>query len=237
MQRLLIVGLGLRMLSNFACNLKLKCFFPCDIKDLRCMCDAIMIKTALCNFGDWENVHKKLHAPRGHDDDLLVHCRQDWQKHAVLSKFREVHEMFDVPTFLSSVPSTSPEDFWLRPDFQKNAYYFLLSRNAPFCLESALQYRFRKCGWFAEDDSGHFARTTCVFLENIRSRVPPCVMLVVLQTFFNGWATSARFQKLHEVCLLCSRCDEVGAIEHHACCTFLWKAFGKLIFLAVCPDS
>ena len=66
------------------------------------------------------------------------------------------------------------------------------------------------------------------------------LLLNVLKTFFNGWSTSARFQKADKVCLLCSDCVDGGSedsLEHYAQCTFQWTVFAKFFRQPIFPVS
>ena len=76
-----------------------------------------------------------------------------------------------------------------------------------------------------------------MLLEDVRNHDPPCVLVAVLKTFFNGWATSARFQTMDKVCLLCFDCDGVDSIEHYASCPFQWKVFADKFRTSMFPCS
>ena len=110
-----------------------------------------------------------------------------------------------------------------------------LETNAKFSLVAALRYRFQRCGWFSEQDACMFAPIAVNFLKDISASVPPCVVFCVINTFFNGWATSARFQSHDKNCLLCSECQGNDSLEHYACCLFAWKTFSRKFRTSVFP--
>jgi hypothetical protein len=70
--------------------------------------------------------------------------------------------------------------------------------------------------------AGILARRSIRVLEHAFHLVPCRVALVLFRTWFNGWCTARRFQKLQSVCLLgcaagqCEGCHD--SIEHYATC-------------------
>ena len=83
----------------------------------------------------------------------------------------------------------------------------------------------------------YYAEKAVNFVETVSKHVPPCVLFSVICTFFNGWNTSARFQVLDKVCLICSECQGFDSIEHYACCSYQWPVFGKKFRTSVFPMS
>ena len=179
-----------------------------------------------------------MHAPRHQNNDGLVHSRKEWMEVSAITSISETCARFDVHGFsCANADDMHTCNWWELPGLQKRLYSFLLNVRMPFCLESSLRYRFHLCEWFNEDDSQYFAGIAYQFLDDIQNRVPPSVLFVVLRTFFNGWATSARFQQVVKVCLLCTDCEGFDAIEHYACCTFQWRAFAAIFRKPVFPCS
>ena len=74
-------------------------------------------------------------------------------------------------------------------------------------------------------------------IKDIFHKVPPCVVYVVILTFFNGWTTTARFQENDRVCRLCYDCNGDDRLEHYATCRFQWLVFGRLFKKSIFPMS
>ena len=102
--------------------------------------------------------------------------------------------------------------------------------------------------WVPESLLHTYAERTCHVIDVIKSHVPPCVQFAYINTIFNGWATSARFQQNDNVCYLCFECDGNDSIEHYAECRYMWGAFVRksrvccypqnlITFLGLCADD
>ena len=135
------------------------------------------------------------------------------------------------------VPGFDGSNFDISPRIQHNFYKALLPRLAPFSLVEALLKRFRLRKWFPECELLHVASKAANLFEEIHNHVPPCVLFAAIKTFFNGLATSARFQKMAKVCLLCSDCNGEDSLEHYAVCEYQWVVFVDKFKTSVFPQS
>ena len=73
--------------------------------------------------------------------------------------------------------------------------------------------------------------------EAAHNLVPPCVLFAMYNTFFNGWATSHRFQVDDKVCWLCIDCNGHDSLEHYATCIVQWRVFASKFKKSVFPCS
>ena len=79
----------------------------------------------------------------------------------------------------------------------------------------------------SQEQPGGLARVCCssrAQLERLWGEVLPCVSYAVLNTWLNGWGTSARFQIQGGCCWLHADCHGSDAIEHYAVCDCHWDA-------------
>ena len=71
------------------------------------------------------------------------------------------------------------------------------------------------------------ASRACSFLKGVAGKVPPSVIFAIVNSFFNGWATEARFQVKSGRCVICSSCTGDDSIEHYSSCSYAWRAFAR----------
>ena len=53
--------------------------------------------------------------------------------------------------------------------------------------------------------------------------LPPCVLLVSLRSWCNGWTTARRSQKYPGRCWLCAGCEGQDSLEHYFQCDTTWR--------------
>ena len=225
------------MPTNLLCNLKTECHFPCDIKDLRSLCEATLIRAAICDVKNWREMLVEFRNLNGNVNSNLWHLHPEWLENAAVKLFSQSVDKFDFGLLVefAGQGNYGIHDIGKIPKFQMHVYNQIKQLNAPFSLREALRYRFLKREWFEEDDIEYYVERCCLFLNDIHKSVPPCVFFSVIVTFFNGWTTSARFQSIDKVCLLCSHCDGEDSLEHYSCCRFQWRSFSSICWHASLP--
>ena len=65
------------------------------------------------------------------------------------------------------------------------------------------------------------------FIKDVHSHTPPCVLFSVINTCFNGWVTSVRFQDAQRCCYISVDCDGTDSLEHYACCPLQWSVLAN----------
>ena len=166
----------------------------------------------------------------------MLNIKQDFYIEYIDIRYKSLPD-----TFFGLAQEVAPDfnghNFDIIPRVQNIFYKALLPGLAPFSLVEALLKRFKLRGWFDECDLLLFASRAASLIEDIHKLVPPCVLFAVMKTYFNGWATSARFQQIEKVCRLCLDCDGVDSLEHYAACTFQWSVFASKLQRSVFPNS
>jgi len=237
--RLIIGGPGNWVPVNLLSHLKSQCYFPCEISCFRSLCSAAMYRTAQKTILDWRQDLSVIEDARSEDASNLRHIHPEWEQLSAVHLFSVCVEKFsleDVVRFADK-DDINLSNITGRKDFEQFAYSMFLETNAKFSFVGALRYRFQRCGWFGEEDACMFAPIAVQFLKDISAYVPLFAIFCVINTFFNGWATSARFQSLEKGCLLCSECRGIDSLDHYACCLFAWKTFSSKFRINVSPCS
>ena len=75
------------------------------------------------------------------------------------------------------------------------------------------------------------------FISALRGKVPPCVIAAVLNTWFNGWCTSRRFQEPEQPCRILTEHEGADSIEHYACCSGAWESAARHLGISARPRS
>ena len=65
------------------------------------------------------------------------------------------------------------------------------------------------------------AKRACRILNEIHTRVPPCVLFCLVATWCNAWCTKRRFQQ-EGPCQLLNGCSGEDSLEHYATCACHW---------------
>ena len=88
------------------------------------------------------------------------------------------------------------------------------------CPDGEMRMRHKLVRWKLTGLKGTTAWRCILYLDRLRSKIPPRVSAAWLRTLWNGWTTARRFQQGSSACLLgCgSRISNEDSIEHYADC-------------------
>ena len=234
----LVVGGPLWVPKGLLSHLKSDCHFPCDLKNIVVMCRAIMIKTA-GSLPHWPDRLESLRSQCSHDESNLRHPLQVWMDNSSVMCLQRAYKSINVNNLVTFCDDSKVDasNVFGTPQCQNSVYRFLLSVECPFSLKGVLQYRFALRKWFEPVQIEYLADRAVEFLEAVHKHVPPCVLFTVINTFFNGWVTSARFQAIENRCYICADCDGNDSLEHYACCPFSWASYAKRFRKPIVPLS
>ena len=213
--------------------------FPVQLKDVKVLCQASMLRTAWVTLPSWRDLDRTFFLQAQDDNSNLVHAHPDWLKDASLNSLQNIHGSVhrnDYDAFFKLQHANCRDNVSVVIK-QHVIYDLLLAKLSPFCLKSCLAKRFAKRNWFGRDEVDRYATLAVSLLEDIHKRVPPCILFAVLNTFFNGWTTSARFQEVEDCCYLCNICDGQDSIEHYASCPHMWRCFANISSKSCLPMS
>ena len=227
-QRLVCAGPGSWTPRGFFPHLKDSCSFPSEIRDFSTLCAATMLRAGTITIGSefCDSLRDKIKIDEGNPDANinLIHPFRDWLSRSSIMSIPKNFARLDINSTLSlNSRSTilTAVTLSIFPKMLKAFFYkCLLPQFVPFSLVQALAKRFKLREWFDDNEILLYASKAAEFIADIKGHVPPCVIFAVLRTYFNGWATSARFQTIDKVCLLCFECDGVDSLEHYAECAF-----------------
>ena len=76
--RLVIGGPGMWTPTNMLSSLKSHCHFPSDIKDLRTLCQSIMLRSAFCTLDNWNSCFETACETKTDMESGLVHSFPEW---------------------------------------------------------------------------------------------------------------------------------------------------------------
>ena len=86
---------------------------------------------------------------------------------------------------------------------------FISNRFIHFDLKNNFLYRFKLRDWLKDSELDNMAFGAVSFCNDIAGHVPPCVLLAVINTYFDGWTSDVCFQKIGSACFLCNGCEGV----------------------------
>ena len=148
------------------------------------------------------------------------------QRHRKQQPTQSKQMMFEKETFNKFMKKDWFDSYHSVQNLQTKLYRSKIE--GPFCLYKALCKKFLERGWFKGNDVEYYAEIANDFVYTVCRKVPPCVTFCILRIFFNGWATTGRFQQDDKVCRLCFDCTGRYRIEHYGVCRYQWLAFSML---------
>ena len=219
--------------TNFLPNLKEACGFPISLKDVQTLCKATMTRCAHLSV-NLDRANSIMNAAQYSPGNLIAHPFPKWIESCSIKALMRAKENLPFHVLQDVTPKS---DIIKSKLVQSHAYGILLKSARPFDLFSTICYRFELREWFDTNDIPFYANLAVNFIKKVSKLVPPCVMFSVFLTYFNGWATSARFQKIDRVCLLCFDCEGSDSLEHYSCCPYQWIVFSRKFRKSVYPQS
>ena len=219
--------------------LKGKCGFPIEIKHIDALCLAVRVRTAFCTMPGWIGLWNSFIDGSENDGAALVHPFKNWVEDAGISSLRDVGVNFKIGEFARFCLGEGMKDLHIQevPKLQSLVYRFSANSFFSFDLEGALRDRFRRREWFEDVELGRMAARAASFLLTVSKHVPPCVTFAIINTFFNGWSTGARFQSKQNKCYICRNCGGDDSLEHYSVCIYQWRAFAGLFNKSIFPQA
>ena len=236
-EKMILGGPGNWAPKNLQYFLKDQAHFSCQMKDVKSLCKATMLRTMLSTIPEWLDEASNFRNCCESDEANLQHMFPEWVKRSSIMQFKLQGNLFDKNNFLEFCNSDKKQFESLEEVnmLQKKLYKFILPKDLKFDLSSTLARRFALRKWFDECDNVRHANKIVAILQELSNKVPPCVLFSAINTFFNGWTTTARFQCNSQVCMLCLECDGNDSIEHYGTCPYMWRAFAQKFGVSCFP--
>ena len=230
--RAVIGGPGLWAPLDLFHNLHTQCKFPVALKAFDTLCASVLWKKGVLMEASWKHGIETLEQGARHDDASFIHPFKGWLEGCAVVKLREICTDIRFRDVRASINKDMGEQRHM--ELQPVIYKHLLPIMHPFSLIQALSKKFTR--WFSEQDAQMFAGRANHLVQAVYSQVPPCVLYCLINTWFNGWCTSRRFQ-VSGKCLLDAQCAGEDSLEHYAICSYHWKVFSKRLRRSCHPYS